>query len=142
MGELARACHTTVNVVLQAAFAHTDVVLDIIGPSPSKAFPPPQAIVLRAKLHNHDGGLSATISFPAEGDYTLLFSPSPLEARAVAFGGAPVSLGTLSVPVQVGPGAPAAAPDTESANRGSQPTPIPIVLVLAGLGLALLARRR
>ena len=126
-----------------AAFAHTDVVLDVIGPSPIKEDPPLTAIVLRAKLHNHDGSLSATISFPTAGNYTLLFSPSPLEARAVTMGSDPGRLGTRSLAVHVEPGAPpSTTEDADPANRGSQPTPVPFVVALAGLALALLLRRR
>ena len=130
---------------LDAPFDHSEVLLDVFGPYSDEAvtfadgqLQSARSYTLRAKLHTHaDGLMRVTYAFPAAGDYTLWLSPSSLEARPVAIGGAPLAFAAKTVQVQVLPAAAAAAAEGQDA---SAPTAALAMLALAGL--AWVARRR
>lgn len=136
----------TVTDATGAAFDHSEVLLDVFGPwtdtggmLSGDAVVAPSAYTLRAKLHTHaDGRMTVDYAFPVAGEYTLWLSPSSLEARPVAIGGAPLSFAAKAVQLTVLPGANVTS-DSPTAEAPSLGAP----LLLAGLaGVAVLLRRR
>ncbi|MEK6975712.1 MAG: hypothetical protein AABY18_05145 [Candidatus Thermoplasmatota archaeon] len=135
----------TVKDALGAPFDHSEVLLDVYGPFTDQGgmvvgdqVVRPSAYTLRAKLHTHaDGVMRVTYAFPVSGNYTLWLSPSSLEARPVAIGGAPLSFAAKAVTVEV-----LAAPVAPGGDGQDTPGLAAPLAMLALLGLALAARRR
>ena len=139
----------TVTDATGAPFDHSEVLLDVFGPFTDQGgvmgadgqLAKPSAYTLRAKLHTHaDGRMAIDYAFPVAGEYTLWLSPSSLEARPVAIGGAPVSFAAKAVPVTVLAGLSSSAAE-EPAAGAAAPSAALLLAALAGLG-ALVRRRR
>lgn len=127
-----------------APFDHSEVLLDVYGPSvdlDALGFAnamQPSAFTLRGKLHTHaDGHLRIDYAFPVAGNYTLWLSPSSLEARPVAIGGAPISFAATRVDVHVLP-----ADDVPNDEVAQASPSAGLLLAVLALGALAVARRR